>query len=138
MWSARARPTPRLFADYKQGAGNPEKLMEAFKRSIPLGRIGQPDDLPGAILFFASRRRRLRHRPGAERVRRPDHGRLTPTPQSIPLQYSASKTTCNSKTSPTKSATAWPGSLINRPDKMNAFRGQTCDELIKALQQGRL
>ncbi|NBS46395.1 MAG: 2-hydroxycyclohexanecarboxyl-CoA dehydrogenase [Betaproteobacteria bacterium] len=43
-----------LFADYKQGAGNPEKLEEAFRRSIPLGRIGQPDDLPGSILFFAS------------------------------------------------------------------------------------
>ena len=43
-----------LFDDYKQGAGNPEKLMEAFTRSIPLGRIGQPDDLPGAIVFFAS------------------------------------------------------------------------------------
>jgi 2-hydroxycyclohexanecarboxyl-CoA dehydrogenase len=43
-----------LFADYKEGAGNPEKLMEAFTRSIPLGRIGQPGDLPGAVLFFAS------------------------------------------------------------------------------------
>lgn len=43
-----------LFADYREGAGNPEKLMEAFTRSIPLGRIGQPDDLPGAIAFFAS------------------------------------------------------------------------------------
>ena len=43
-----------LFADYKEGAVNPEKLVEAFTRSIPLGRIGQPDDLPGAILFFAS------------------------------------------------------------------------------------
>ncbi|OKO71977.1 2-hydroxycyclohexanecarboxyl-CoA dehydrogenase [Bradyrhizobium sp. AS23.2] len=43
-----------LFAGYKEGAGNPEKLEEAFRRSIPLGRIGQPDDLPGAILFFAS------------------------------------------------------------------------------------
>ncbi|MET1114327.1 MAG: 2-hydroxycyclohexanecarboxyl-CoA dehydrogenase [Comamonas sp.] len=43
-----------LFADYREGAGNPEKLMEAFTRSIPLGRIGQPADLPGAILFFAS------------------------------------------------------------------------------------
>ncbi|MDB5850915.1 MAG: badH [Rhodoferax sp.] len=43
-----------LFADYKEGAGNPEKLMEAFTRAIPLGRIGQPNDLPGAILFFAS------------------------------------------------------------------------------------
>jgi 2-hydroxycyclohexanecarboxyl-CoA dehydrogenase len=43
-----------LFNDYKVGAGNPEKLLEAFTRSIPLGRIGQPDDLPGAIAFFAS------------------------------------------------------------------------------------
>ena len=43
-----------LFADYKEGAGNPDKLMEAFTRAIPLGRIGQPDDLPGAISFFAS------------------------------------------------------------------------------------
>ncbi|MBS0450544.1 MAG: 2-hydroxycyclohexanecarboxyl-CoA dehydrogenase [Proteobacteria bacterium] len=43
-----------LFAEYKEGAGNPEKLMEAFTRSIPLGRIGQPEDLPGAVLFFAS------------------------------------------------------------------------------------
>jgi 2-hydroxycyclohexanecarboxyl-CoA dehydrogenase len=43
-----------LFEDYKQGAGNPEKLLEAFQRAIPLGRIGQPSDLPGAILFFAS------------------------------------------------------------------------------------
>jgi 2-hydroxycyclohexanecarboxyl-CoA dehydrogenase len=43
-----------LFADYKEGAGDPAKLEEAFRRAIPLGRIGQPDDLPGAILFFAS------------------------------------------------------------------------------------
>ncbi|VVE21509.1 2-hydroxycyclohexanecarboxyl-CoA dehydrogenase [Pandoraea pneumonica] len=43
-----------LFADYKEGAGNPEKLVEAFTKAIPLGRIGQPDDLPGAIAFFAS------------------------------------------------------------------------------------
>lgn len=42
-----------LFAEYSQGAGNPEKLKEAFRRAIPLGRIGQPEDLPGAILFFA-------------------------------------------------------------------------------------
>jgi len=43
-----------LFEGYKKGAGNPEKLVEAFTRSIPLGRIGKPDDLPGAIVFFAS------------------------------------------------------------------------------------
>jgi 2-hydroxycyclohexanecarboxyl-CoA dehydrogenase len=28
-------------------------LVQAFERAIPLGRIGQPDDLPGAIVFFA-------------------------------------------------------------------------------------
>lgn len=43
-----------LFAEFKQGAGNPEKLVESFKRAIPLGRIGQPDDLTGAIAYFAS------------------------------------------------------------------------------------
>ncbi|WP_238122814.1 MULTISPECIES: glucose 1-dehydrogenase [unclassified Xanthobacter] len=43
-----------LFEDYKKGAGNADKLAEAFRRSIPLGRIGEPEDLPGAITFFAS------------------------------------------------------------------------------------
>ncbi len=43
-----------LFADYKRGAGNPEKLDEAFRRAVPMGRIGEPEDLPGAILFFSS------------------------------------------------------------------------------------
>ncbi|HTH60401.1 MAG TPA: 2-hydroxycyclohexanecarboxyl-CoA dehydrogenase [Paraburkholderia sp.] len=43
-----------LFAGYKDGAGDPDKLVEAFRRAIPLGRIGQPADLPGAIAFFAS------------------------------------------------------------------------------------
>ncbi|MCA0317729.1 MAG: SDR family oxidoreductase [Proteobacteria bacterium] len=43
-----------LFDEFRKGASNPDKLMEAFRRSIPLGRIGAPDDLPGAICFFAS------------------------------------------------------------------------------------
>lgn len=43
-----------LFDGFKEGAGDPEKLVAAFTRAIPLGRIGQPDDLPGAIAFFAS------------------------------------------------------------------------------------
>lgn len=48
-------PTDTALLDgVKQGANNPEKLIAAFERAIPLGRIGRPDDLPGAILFFAS------------------------------------------------------------------------------------
>lgn len=43
-----------LFESFKQGAKNPDKLVEAFRRAIPLGRIGEPEDLPGAIVFFAS------------------------------------------------------------------------------------
>lgn len=44
----------KLYADYKQGARNPEKLDDAFRRATPMGRLGEPDDLPGAICFFAS------------------------------------------------------------------------------------
>jgi len=43
-----------LFAEFLKGAGNPEKLTEAYRRAIPIGRIGKAEDLPGAILFFAS------------------------------------------------------------------------------------
>jgi 2-hydroxycyclohexanecarboxyl-CoA dehydrogenase len=43
-----------LLDNFLAAAANPEKLQEAFRRSIPLGRIGRPDDLPGAICFFAS------------------------------------------------------------------------------------
>jgi len=43
-----------LLAGFAEGAANPEKLMDAFKKAIPLGRLGQPSDLAGAILFFGS------------------------------------------------------------------------------------
>jgi len=43
-----------LLAGVTEAAPNPEKLREAFVRAIPLGRLGQPDDLAGAIVFFAS------------------------------------------------------------------------------------
>ena len=43
-----------LFAEYREGAASPEKLDEAFRRAIPMGRIGEPNDLAGAICFFAS------------------------------------------------------------------------------------
>jgi len=36
-------------------AGN-EKLVESLKRGIPLGRLGQPDDISGLVAFLASER----------------------------------------------------------------------------------
>jgi len=43
-----------MLEQFMLGAGNPEKLREAYRRAIPAGRLGKPGDLPGAILFFAS------------------------------------------------------------------------------------
>lgn len=43
-----------LFEGYALGAGNPEKLREGIRRAIPMGRIGQPDDISGTIAFLAS------------------------------------------------------------------------------------
>ena len=43
-----------MLAEFMQGAGNPDKLAEAYRRAVPIGRLGKPDDIPGAILFFAS------------------------------------------------------------------------------------
>jgi len=43
-----------MLEGFMQGAGNPEKLREAYRRAIPAGRLGKPADLPGAVLFFAS------------------------------------------------------------------------------------
>ena len=35
-------------------ASNPDKLREAFRRAIPMGRLGRPDDLAGMVAFLAS------------------------------------------------------------------------------------
>ena len=43
-----------MLDSFMEAAGNKEKLRDAFTRAVPLGRLGQPDDLPGAILFLAS------------------------------------------------------------------------------------
>lgn len=43
-----------LLASVTDSAANPEKLREAFRRAIPMGRLGQPDDLVPAVQFFAS------------------------------------------------------------------------------------
>ena len=42
-----------LLATVTDTAANPDKLREAFRRAIPMGRLGQPDDLVAAVLFFA-------------------------------------------------------------------------------------
>ena len=44
----------QMLEEFMKGAGNPDKLREAYRRAIPLGRLGKPEDLPGAVLFFAS------------------------------------------------------------------------------------
>lgn len=43
-----------LLATVTDAAANPEKLREAFRRAIPMGRLGEPGDLVGAVLYFAS------------------------------------------------------------------------------------
>lgn len=43
-----------LLAGVAEGARDPAKLMEAFRSAIPMGRLGQPDDLASAIAFFGS------------------------------------------------------------------------------------
>ena len=43
-----------MLEQFMRGAGNPDKLREAYRRAVPMGRLGRPEDLPGAILFFAS------------------------------------------------------------------------------------
>lgn len=43
-----------MLESFMDAAGNKEKLRDAFTRAVPMGRLGQPGDLPGAILFFAS------------------------------------------------------------------------------------
>ncbi len=43
-----------LLAGVAEGARDPAKLIEAVRSAIPMGRLGQPDDLANAIAFFAS------------------------------------------------------------------------------------
>ncbi|WP_179209105.1 SDR family NAD(P)-dependent oxidoreductase [Haematobacter genomosp. 1] len=43
-----------MLEQFMEAAGDKEKLRGAFAKAVPMGRLGQPDDLPGAILFFAS------------------------------------------------------------------------------------
>jgi 2-hydroxycyclohexanecarboxyl-CoA dehydrogenase len=43
-----------LFHDFAGEGERGEKLKAALTRAIPFGRLGKPEDLPGAIVFLAS------------------------------------------------------------------------------------
>ena len=43
-----------LLATVTDTAANPEKLREAFRRAIPIGRLGEVDDVAKAIRYLAS------------------------------------------------------------------------------------
>jgi len=43
-----------MLMEFMKGAGNPDKLAEAYRRAVPIGRLGKPEDIPGAVLFLAS------------------------------------------------------------------------------------
>ena len=43
-----------MLTEFMKGAGNPDKLAEAYRRAIPIGRLGKPEDIAGAVLFLAS------------------------------------------------------------------------------------
>lgn len=43
-----------MLENFMDASGNKEKLRDAFTKAVPMGRMGQPDDLPGAILFLSS------------------------------------------------------------------------------------
>ena len=43
-----------MLESFMQGAGNPEKLREAYRRAVPLGRLGKPEDIAGTVLFLSS------------------------------------------------------------------------------------
>tara|TARA_Y100000590_G_scaffold141639_1_gene162476 strand:+ start:61 stop:825 length:765 start_codon:yes stop_codon:yes gene_type:complete len=48
-----ATETP-LFRSFMDEVSNPDKLREAFRRAVPMGRLGEAADIPGAVVFFAS------------------------------------------------------------------------------------
>ena len=43
-----------MLTEFMKGAGNPDKLAEAYRRAVPIGRLGKPEDIPGAVLFLSS------------------------------------------------------------------------------------
>jgi 2-hydroxycyclohexanecarboxyl-CoA dehydrogenase len=47
-------PTETALLDEVRASARGAKIMDAVRRSIPLGRLGSPDDVAGAVAYFAS------------------------------------------------------------------------------------
>ena len=73
--SAPAPTDTNLFAEYKKGPRNPEKLDEAFRAPYRWAASASPKTARRHLLL-RQRRRRLHHRTGASACRRPDDGRM--------------------------------------------------------------
>jgi len=47
-------PTETALLDEVRASSRGAKIMDAVRRSIPLGRLGRPEDVAGAVAYFAS------------------------------------------------------------------------------------
>ena len=101
----RRLPRPDRHGAVRRLQGRRRQSGKAGRGLHPLdpARPHRPARRPaGRDPVLRQRRRRLRHRPGAQRLRRPDDGRL--------IESARGGTPCSSRTSSTRSATASPGS----------------------------
>lgn len=65
---------------FQEIAGGNAKLAAALERAIPLGRLGEPSDLAGAVAFLASDDAAFVTGPDALREQRADDGVLMSRP----------------------------------------------------------
>ncbi len=68
--------TPMLKAFADEGERGKRAIYEALKDAIPMRRLGQPEDIPGAVVFFASDDASFDDRAGRKRLRRPHNAWL--------------------------------------------------------------
>ena len=47
-------PTETALLDEVRASARGAKIMDAVRRSIPLGRLGRPEDVAAAVAYFAS------------------------------------------------------------------------------------